>query len=411
MTELEKQQRIDPQPWMVEPATLAVLRALAAGGAEARFVGGSVRDALLGQRIGDIDIATSASPERVIELLEKARIKVVPTGLDHGTVTAIVPPRHFEITTLRRDVETYGRRARVAFDADWAADAARRDFTINAIFLDPDGTIHDPVGGLPDLRARRIRFVGDPATRIAEDVLRLLRYYRFEARFGTGGGDTQARAACRAAAHLLPTLSGERVQQELIKLLETPDPLVGLQMMQDDGVLAVAVPEARHLDRLRRLMLVQGPADPLLRLAALIEVDGEGAVALAERLRLSNVWRDRLRGLSPPRPIDPQGNVQTQRRALYRLGVERYRDVAVLIAAEGGMSRTRVTELLDLARGWTPPAFPLAGRDVIALGIPAGEQVGRLLSAVHDWWEEGDFTADRAHCLERLRDLAMHAPA
>jgi len=411
MTELEKQQRIDPQPWMVEPATLAVLRALAAGGAEARFVGGSVRDALLGLRIGDIDIATSASPERVIELLEKARIKVVPTGLDHGTVTAIVPPRHFEITTLRRDVETYGRRARVAFDADWAADAARRDFTINAMFLDPDGTIHDPVGGLPDLRARRIRFVGDPATRIAEDVLRLLRYYRFEARFGTGGGDTQARAACRAAAHLLPTLSGERVQQELIKLLETPDPLAGLQMMQDDGVLAVAVPEARHLDRLRRLMLVQGPADPLLRLAALIEVDGEGAVALAERLRLSNVWRDRLRGLSPPRPIDPQGNVQTQRRALYRLGVERYRDVAVLIAAEGGMSRTRVTELLDLARGWTPPAFPLAGRDVIALGIPAGERVGRLLSAVHDWWEEGDFTADRAHCLERLRDLAMHAPA
>ena len=411
MTELEKQQRIDPQPWMVEPATLAVLRALAAGGAEARFVGGSVRDALLGQRIGDIDIATSASPERVIELLEKARIKVVPTGLDHGTVTAIVPPRHFEITTLRRDVETYGRRARVAFDADWAADAARRDFTINAMFLDPDGTIHDPVGGLPDLRARRIRFVGDPATRIAEDVLRLLRYYRFEARFGTGGGDTQARAACRAAAHLLPTLSGERVQQELIKLLETPDPLAGLQMMQDDGVLAVAVPEARHLDRLRRLMLVQGPADPLLRLAALIEVDGEGAVALAERLRFSNVWRDRLRGLSPPRPIDPQGNVQTQRRALYRLGVERYRDVAVLIAAEGGMSRTRVTELLDLAGGWTPPAFPLAGRDVIALGIPAGEQVGRLLSAVHDWWEEGDFTADRAQCLERLRDLAMHAPA
>src|SRR5215469_6870020 len=409
MTELEKQQRIDPQPWMVEPATLAVLRALAAGGAEARFVGGSVRDALLGQRIGDIDIATSASPERVIELLEKARIKVVPTGLDHGTVTAIVPPRHFEITTLRRDVETYGRRARVAFDADWAADAARRDFTINAMFLDPDGTIHDPVGGLPDLRARRIRFVGDPATRIAEDVLRLLRYYRFEARFGTGGGDTQARAACVAAAHLLPTLSGERVQQELIKLLETPDPLAGLQMMQDDGVLAVAVPEARHLDRLRRLMLVQGPADPLLRLAALIEVDGEGAVALAERLRFSNVWRDRLRGLSPPRPIDPQGNVQTQRRALYRLGVERYRDVAVLIAAEGGMSRTRITELLDLARGWTPPAFPLAGRDVIALGIPAGERVGRLLSAVHDWWEEGDFTADRAHCLERLRDLAMHA--
>src|SRR6266849_2589102 len=237
--------RIAPQPWMVEPSTSTVLAALSAGGAEVRFVGGSVRDALLGSPIGDIDIATPAPPERIIELLQKRGIRVLPTGLAHGTVTAIVPPRHFEITTLRRDVETYGRRARVAFDADWAADAARRDFTINAIFLDPDGTVHDPVGGLADLQARRVRFVGDPATRIAEDVLRLLRYYRFEARFGTGCGDPQARAACRAAAHLLPTLSGERVCQELVKLLVTPDPIAALQMMQEDGVLAVALPEAR----------------------------------------------------------------------------------------------------------------------------------------------------------------------
>src|SRR6201982_1030846 len=199
--------RIVPQPWMVEPATRAVLAALSAGGAEARFVGGSVRDARLGKQIGDIDIATPAPPERIIELLEKSGIQAVPTGLAHGTVTAVVPPRHFEITTLRRDVETYGRRARVAFDADWAADAARRDFTINAIFLDPDGTVHDPVGGLADLRARRIRFVGDPATRIAEDVLRILRYYRFEARFGAGTGDPRPRAACRAAAPSLPNLS------------------------------------------------------------------------------------------------------------------------------------------------------------------------------------------------------------
>src|ERR1700745_1530030 len=215
--------RIVPQPWMVEPATRAVLAALSAGGAEARFVGGSVRDALLGRSIGDIDIATPAPPERIIELLEKSGIQAVPTGLAHGTVTAVVPPRHFEITTLRRDVETYGRRARVAFDADWAADAARRDFTINAIFLAPDGTIDDPVGGLAGLRNARVRFVGDPATRIAEDVLRLLRYYRFEARFGTGAGDPEARAACRAAAHLLPFLSGERICQELVRLLATPD--------------------------------------------------------------------------------------------------------------------------------------------------------------------------------------------
>jgi poly(A) polymerase len=411
MTQLEKRHRIAPQPWMVEPATCAVLAALLAGGVEARFVGGSVRDALLGKRIGDIDIATPASPERVIELLKKAGIKVVPTGLAHGTVTAVVPPRHFEITTLRRDVETYGRRARVAFDADWAADAARRDFTINAIFLTPDGTLHDPVGGLEDLRARRVRFVGDPATRIAEDVLRLLRYYRFEALFGNGAGDGPARAACRAAAHSLPILSAERVAQELARLLETPNPIAVLRMMHEDGVLAVVLPEARRLKRLQRLIEIEPAADPLLRLAALIEVDGEGATALAARLRFSNAWRDRLRGLSPPWPVDQRGDVQEQRRALYRLGVERYRDVAWLMAAEGVVSRSQLTQLLDLAGSWTPPVFPLDGRDVTTLGIPTGERVGQLLAAVRDWWEAGVFTADRAACLAYLRALAIGAPA
>jgi len=409
MTEREKQRRIVAQPWMREPATRAVLAALSAGGIEARFVGGSVRDALLGRPIGDIDIATPAPPERVIELLEKTGIKVVPTGLAHGTVTAIVPPRNFEITTLRRDVETYGRRARVAFDADWAADAGRRDFTINAIFLAPDGTIDDPVDGLSDLRARRVHFVGDPATRIAEDVLRLLRYYRFEARFGTGIGDEQARAACRAAAHPLPTLSGERVAQELVKLLETPDPVAVLQMMQEDGVLAVALPESRGLDRLRRLIEIEPKADPLLRLAALIEVDAEGAAAVAVRLRFSNAWRARLRGLSQPWPLDPIGDSRLQRRALHRLGVERYRDVALLMAADGKVSQSWLTEFLDLARAWTSPVFPLAGRDVTELGIPPGERVGRLLGAVRDWWEAGDFKADHAACLAHLTKL-LDAP-
>jgi len=407
MTDTGNLLRIEPQPWMTDLVTLSVLEALSAGGAQARFVGGSVRDALLGRQIGDIDIATPATPERVIELLEKRGIKVVPTGLAHGTVTAIAgtPPRHFEITTLRRDVETYGRRARVAFGADWAADAARRDFTINAIFLDPDGTVHDPVGGLADLRAHRVRFVGDPATRIAEDVLRILRYYRFEARFGTGLGDPPARAACRALAHLLPNLSAERVAQELVKLLETSYPISALRMMLEDGVLSVILPEARRLDRLRHMIAIEPEPDPLRRLAALIEVDGPGAVALAERLHFSNAWRDRLHGLAPPWAIDPPADMAAQRRALYRLGAERYRDIALLLAAEGAMSRDRFGELLALARDWTPPAFPLAGRDVTALGIAAGPEVGRLLGAVHDWWEAGDFTADRAACLLYLQGL------
>jgi poly(A) polymerase len=414
MTESDNQLRIEPQPWMVDPATLAVLDALAAGEAQARFVGGSVRDALLGQRTSgsspraDFDIATPAPPERVIELLEKRGIKVVPTGLAHGTVTAIAgtPPRHFEITTLRRDVETYGRRARVAFDADWAADAARRDFTINAIFLDPDGTVHDPVGGLADLRARRVRFVGDPATRIAEDVLRILRYYRFEARFGTGLGDPPARAACRAMAHMLPNLSAERVAQELVKLLETSGPAASLQMMQEDDVLSVILPEARRLDRLRHLIAIEPEPDPLRRLAALIEVDGPGAIALTEHLHFSNAWRDRLHGLAAPWAIDPSADMAAQRRALYRLGTERYRDIALLLAADGTMNRDRLGELLALARDWTPPAFPVAGRDVTALGIPPGPRIGRLLDAVRAWWEAGDFTADRAACLAQLKEFA-----
>jgi poly(A) polymerase len=399
--------RIEPQPWMCEAATVAVLDALAAGGFEARFVGGSVRDALLGRPIGDIDIATPAPPDRSMELLQRAGIKVVPTGFAHGTVTAIsgAPPRHFEITTLRRDVETYGRHARVAFEADWSADAARRDFTINAIYLDRDGTVDDPVGGSSDLWAGRVRFVGEPATRIAEDVLRILRYYRFEARFGSGDGDPAARAACRAAAHQLPRLSVERIAEELVKLLETSDPVRGFSMMQQDGVLSVILPEARRLDRLQHMILVEPEPDPLRRLAALLDVADAGADAVAERLRLSNAWRDRLRGLAAPWPIDPQGDDRAQRRALYRLGAEHYRDLFLLSAAEGDVARERLAEALGLARDWSPPIFPLGGEDVIDLGATRGPRVGGLLDAVHQWWQAGDFNADRAACLVRLKEL------
>jgi poly(A) polymerase len=271
--------------------------------------------------------------------------------------------------------------------------------------------VRDPVGGVADLRARRVRFVGDPATRIAEDVLRILRYYRFEARFGAGFGDLQARAACRAKAHLLPNLSAERVAQELVKLLETSDPVAALRMMGEDGVLSIILPEVHRLDRLRDMIAIEPEPDPLRRLAALIEVDGPGAVALAERLHFSNAWRDRLHGLASPLGIDPPADMAAQRRALYRLGVERYRDIALLLAAEGAMSRDRLAELLGLARDWTAPTFPLTGRDVIALGIAPGPEVGRLLGAVHDWWEAGDFTADRAACLVYLRALVPPAPA
>ncbi|MBV9554475.1 MAG: CCA tRNA nucleotidyltransferase, partial [Alphaproteobacteria bacterium] len=224
-------------PWLDERPVRRLLTALAAAGIDARFVGGCVRDALLGIAGGDIDVATPARPEAVLAALAAAHIRAVPTGLPHGTVTAVIAPRHFEITTLRRDVETDGRHARVAFDAGWAEDAARRDFTINALYLAPDGALFDPVGGRVDLAARRVRFVGDPASRIAEDVLRILRYYRFEARFGAGAGDAAARAACRVAAKTLPALSAERVWRELSGLLSLPEPLRALRLMHEDGVL------------------------------------------------------------------------------------------------------------------------------------------------------------------------------
>jgi poly(A) polymerase len=397
------------QPWIEEAATRTLLAALSEAGIKARFVGGCVRDALIGRPIADIDLATPARPEEVAAALDKAGIKSLPTGIAHGTVTAVVPPRHYEITTLRRDVETDGRHARVAFDADWAEDAARRDFTINAIYLDPDGTLHDPVGGLADLAARRVRFVGEAATRIAEDVLRVLRYYRFAARFGDGKGDPTARAACRAAATLLPKLSAERVAQELTGLLDVANPVPALHMMREDGVLAAILPEATRLDRLEKLAALEPEPDALRRLAALVVVDAEGTMAIAERLRLSNAERDRLVGLAPPWPLDPSGDERAQHHALYRLGAERYRDLALLIAADDGADVTRLGELLALAAGWTPPSFPLAGRDLIALGIPPGRRIGELLAEVQQWWEDDDFAADREACLRRLREIARRS--
>jgi len=395
---------------MREEATRLLLGALRRAGIEARFVGGCVRDALLGRESADIDLATPALPEDIIAALEGAGIKAVPTGIAHRTVTAVVsvpgvPPRHFEITTLRRDVETYGRHARVAFDADWSEDAARRDFTINALYLDPDGTVHDPVGGLDDLKAHRVRFVGEPAKRIAEDVLRVLRYYRFEARFGRGEGNGAARQACRDAVPLLPTLSAERVAQEVLRLLAVADPVPALRMMREDEVLAAILPEATRLDRLESLIRLEPASDPVLRLAALVDVDGAGATRLAERLRLSNAMRDRLVGLAPPWMLDPAGDSKEQRRALYRLGRERYRDLALLLAADGRLDRETLAELLAYAAAWETPQFPIAGRDVTASGIPPGPRIGRLLAALRCWWEENDFRPDRAACLARMNEL------
>ena len=408
--------RIEPQPWLTAPETRAVVAALTAEGAVVRFVGGGVRDAVLGRPLTDLDIATPDPPERVIRLLEAAGIRVVPTGIDHGTVTAVIPPRHFEITTLRRDVETFGRRARVAFTDDWAADAARRDFTINALFCDPDGTLYDPVGGLADLRAGRVRFVGDPETRIREDVLRLLRFFRFHAYYGRGEPDPKALAACRRMASALPRLSAERVAGELLRLLAAPDPALVLALMIEIGALAHWLPEASDLTALPELCRIEaGGPDAIRRLALIVRRGGGDGETVGRRLRLSVARIKRLAALvAPAVALPPELDARARRRLLYRLGRDRFVDLVLLAWAEA-LAADPAREpalaaaygaMLDDARGWRPPRFPLGGDDVLARGVPPGPRVGALLSAVEAWWIAGDFQADRAALQARLAALA-----
>lgn len=401
--------RIDPQPWMVSPETRRVLSALEAGGATARFVGGCVRDAIAGRRIADIDLATDAPPERVMKLLQAAGLKAIPTGIEHGTVTAVSGGRPYEITTLRHDVETDGRRAVVAFTDDWEADAARRDFTMNALSLEADGTIHDPFGGVADLRAGRVRFVGDPRQRLTEDVLRLLRYFRFYAHYGTPPPHAESLAACREMAHLLPRLSAERVRVELLKLLAAPEPAPVVRLMREDGVLEHFLDHATAIDRLDRLVALEralGLNDPLRRLAALLPVDGPTAAHLAQGLRLSNRERDRLVAMAAPALTpSPEMDEPARRRALYRVGAEAWADLVLCAWADVGADPDDPDwrRLYDTASGWSRPRFPLSGSDVKSLGISEGSAVGDLLRVVEAWWIERDFRPDRQACLAELR--------
>ncbi len=419
---MQPSDRLEPQPWMTAPETVAVMAALAAAGGEARFVGGCVRDALLGRKVSDIDIATHEPPERVMNLLARAGIKAIPTGIRHGTVTAIVGARYFEITTLRRDVETYGRHAKVEYTNDWHADAARRDFTINALFCGVDGRIYDPFGGLADLQARCVRFVGDPDSRIREDVLRLLRFFRFYGYYGSPPADAAALAACSRLAHLLPTLSGERVCGETLKLMNAPEPAGIVELMRESGVLPHILPEATRIDRLRALVAIEGSleselvvgVDPVRRLAALLDGSERSALAVAKRLRLSNAERERLVGLASDADLSPSLPESTRHRLIYRYGRDRYRDLVLVRWAAAVASASSLNcgrdegwrELLRAGTRWVAPRFPLRGRDAVRLGVPPGPAVGRLMAALEDWWIAGDFQADRATCLAKLEELA-----
>lgn len=406
---------IPPTDWMAADPTRAVLAALGTGGVAVRFVGGCVRDAILGLKPDDIDLATPETPDVVIRRLAKAKLKAVPTGIAHGTITAVAPPATFQITTLRRDVATDGRHAEVLFGTDWAEDARRRDFTINALYADADGRLHDYTGGRADLAAGIVRFIGDPERRVAEDYLRVLRFFRFHARFAKGGPDAPSLAACAAAKDRLGRLSGERVRDELLKILALPNAGTALALMQESGVLQAVLPEAGFdAERFARLVALQeavaqgSEVQPEVwpRLAVLLSVGDPGiADRIADRLRLSNAQRLRLNGLLAPTAfgVAVLEDDAAFAEALYRHGAERCRDQLLLMASAAPEWQELAVRRAVATATWQRPVFPLRGADILALGFSPGPTVSALLNELESWWAAGGFRADREACLKRLR--------
>ncbi|MBS0526473.1 MAG: CCA tRNA nucleotidyltransferase [Proteobacteria bacterium] len=393
--------RIDPPAQMTGAPSRRLFAALAGAGITARFVGGCVRNAVLRSAIDDLDVAVDKPPQDVMRALEAAGIKVVPTGLKHGTVTAIANSVVFELTTLRRDVETDGRRAVVAFTDDWLEDASRRDFTFNALYADPDGTLYDPFEGRADLAAGRVRFIGDPDTRIAEDRLRVLRFFRFHAWYGRPPIHGASYQACARNAGTLGSLSGERVRKELLRTLEAPGAADALDAMREAGVLDRWLPEYEGSSRLRALAGREDQPDGLRRLAAILRADAD-PVAIGKRLRLSTQEALRLEVMLAREPaMDIAGGERAWRAGIYRLGNGLYADRLLLAIDAPGDWRAA----LALARRWTPPELPVSGGDALKLGLEPGPKVGALIAAVERWWIDGDFAADRAACLAELERL------
>jgi poly(A) polymerase len=398
-------------PWLRSGPAANVLKLLNSDGEEARVVGGVVRNTLMKIPTGDVDIATTALPDEVIRRATAAGIKSVPTGIEHGTVTLVVDAQPLEVTTLREDTETFGRKAKVAFGRDWAADAQRRDFTVNGLSADADGVVYDYVGGLDDIAARRVRFIGDPDKRIAEDYLRILRFFRIHAAYGSGEPDRAGYLACIAGRSGLAALSAERVRMDLLKLVVADGAVEAISAMADAGLLlpifggiAYTGPFSGMIAVERRLGL---QPDPIRRLAALAVAVTEDARRLASRLRLTNAearaldsmghrwWR--LEGMDDARA----------RRRLYRLGEEFYRNRLLLAWARAGgkADDPRWRELATLPQRWSAPKFPLKAADFIARGMAEGPALGQALALAEDAWLAADFPLGEA-ALAAIADQA-----
>ncbi len=403
---------LDDAPWLKSGPTARVLQLLDGNGEEARVVGGAVRNALLKIPTGDIDIATTALPAEVIRRAKVAGIKSVPTGIEHGTVTLVVDGQPFEVTTLREDTETFGRKAKVAFGRNWVRDAERRDFTINGLSVDADGVVHDHVGGLDDILAKRVRFIGDPNQRIAEDYLRILRFFRIHAAYGAGEPDRAGYLACIAARAGLASLSSERVRMEMLKLMVAQGAAGAITAMADGGLLLPifggiayigpfgAMISAEHLLGLR--------PDPVRRLGALAVAVTEDAKRVAMRLRLTN---------AETKALDSMGHrwwrlggmdEATARRRLYRLGADRYRDRLMLAWARvgGDADSAHWRELATLPERWSAPKFPLKAADFIARGVAEGPVLGRALTLAEDAWLAADFPLEEA-ALKAIADQTV----
>ena len=404
--------RVLDAPWLTSGPTSHVLKLLNGGGEEARVVGGAVRNALLGIPVSDVDIATTALPEEVVKRAKAAGIKSVPTGIEHGTVTLVADGQPFEITTLREDTETFGRKAKVSFGRDWVGDAHRRDFTINALSAGLDAVVHDYVGGLEDLAARRVRFIGEPDQRIEEDYLRILRFFRFHAAFGAGEVDRDGYLACIRARAGLANLSAERMRMEMLKLLVAEGGAQALTAMADGGLLQMIIGGVSYGGTFAAMVAAEKAlglkADPMRRLAALAVALPEDARRLTTRLRLSN---------NEAKALDSMGHRWWRlagmdeahaRRRLYRLGEERYRDRVLLAWARAGVGVDPAPwiELARLPQRFTPPKFPLRASDFIARGVAEGPALGHVLTLAEDAWLAADFPLEPA-MLASLADQAV----
>lgn len=398
-------------PWLISGGTARVLQLLNADGEEARVVGGAVRNALLGLVPGDIDIATTALPHEVMRRAKAAGIKAVPTGIDHGTVTLVIDEQPYEVTTLREDTETFGRKAKVAFGRDWVKDAERRDFTMNGLSVDADGVVHDYVGGIADAAARRVRFIGDPDQRIAEDFLRILRFFRIHAAFGAGDPDRDGYLACIRGRAGLTSLSAERLRMETLKLLVAPGASAAALAMADGGLLQALTGGVVYTGPLAAMIAIERElgltASSTRRLAALAIAVTEDAKRVATRLRLSNAETKALDSMGHRWwRLATKGEADA-RRLLYRLGADRYHDRVLLgwARAGGDVGSSRWRALAELPQRWTAPKFPLRAADFIARGMAEGPSLGHVLTLAEDAWLAADFPLEEA-ALASIADQA-----